>query len=111
MTISRTKKAKLKLTLPDKCWYCGKGKPSTIDHVKPISKGGGNEIDNLVLCCKSCNSTKKDGTIGELRFKRSWNKTRFSQDISATVAKKLMDKGVVFDGFINDHEFWFEGIK
>ncbi len=48
------------------CWYCKK--PTTpyddfqVDHVIPVSKGGVNRIDNLVPCCKSCNSTKRAST-------------------------------------------------
>ena len=110
MKLSRTKKAKLKLTMPDKCWYCGVDKPDTVDHVKPIAKGGGHELDNLVLACRSCNCSKKDGTIGDLRFKESWNKTKFSSVISAVTARKLMAQGVKFEGFVNNHKFWFEGI-
>lgn len=30
----------------------------TIDHVKPISKGGKSNIENLRLCCHKCNSNK-----------------------------------------------------
>lgn len=30
----------------------------TIDHVHPVSRHGSNEIENLVLACKSCNSSK-----------------------------------------------------
>ena len=43
------------------CWYCGqKVEPSklTKDHVFPRSKGGANEIDNIIMVCKSCNSSK-----------------------------------------------------
>lgn len=29
-----------------------------VDHVTPISAGGGNEPENLVICCNSCNSRK-----------------------------------------------------
>jgi 5-methylcytosine-specific restriction endonuclease McrA len=32
----------------------------TIDHVVPISKGGTNNIHNLVLACRDCNHSKGD---------------------------------------------------
>lgn len=44
------------------CAYCKKPftkkRPSTIDHVIPLSRGGQHTISNLVLACKSCNSHK-----------------------------------------------------
>ena len=33
----------------------------TIDHIRPRSKGGGDEEDNLMLLCGTCNSVKGDG--------------------------------------------------
>jgi len=51
------------------CWYCGKdlfGK-MTIDHVQPLLLGGTDDIDNLVPCCKSCNSSKCGRTVEEFR--------------------------------------------
>lgn len=30
----------------------------TIDHIKPLIKGGGNEISNLRVCCLECNMKK-----------------------------------------------------
>jgi 5-methylcytosine-specific restriction endonuclease McrA len=32
----------------------------TIDHVVPLSKGGSNKLENLVLCCNKCNRKKND---------------------------------------------------
>jgi len=32
----------------------------TIDHVVPLSKGGSNKLENLVLCCNRCNHKKND---------------------------------------------------
>lgn len=32
----------------------------TIDHVVPLSRGGKHDHGNMVLCCRSCNSKKKD---------------------------------------------------
>lgn len=49
------------------CVYCGPGlrcpdgvKHAQVDHVVPRSKGGGNELGNLVLACFTCNSLKRD---------------------------------------------------
>ena len=61
------------------CWWCGKqgellddvaiydkANPFNkkgfnmfeIDHYLPVSLGGSNELDNLVLSCRKCNRTK-----------------------------------------------------
>jgi len=44
------------------CWYCGQqvGYPNlTMDHVIPLTRGGRSTKDNLVPCCKECNTRKK----------------------------------------------------
>ncbi len=46
-----------------RCAYCGKvlkDNEITIDHVIPKSKGGRWSWENLVTCCRECNSKKKD---------------------------------------------------
>jgi hypothetical protein len=43
------------------CWYCGKQLTAaqlTKDHVFARSKGGNNDMDNIIMVCKSCNSSK-----------------------------------------------------
>lgn len=43
------------------CWYCGKEmEPSqlTKDHVFPRVKGGKDCLDNIIMVCKTCNSSK-----------------------------------------------------
>ena len=43
------------------CAYCGIGldlEDSTIDHVKPVCKGGTWDKKNLVLACEKCNRKK-----------------------------------------------------
>ena len=44
------------------CVYCGDRNRGTLtlDHVIPQSKGGGNDWDNLVTACRSCNLQKAD---------------------------------------------------
>ena len=50
------------------CWYCGKElEPSklTKDHVFPRSKGGDNDMDNIIMVYKTCNSSKGDMDLFE----------------------------------------------
>ena len=47
------------------CGYCGvresdAGARLTLDHFRPSSSGGKNEIDNFVYCCHACNEFKGD---------------------------------------------------
>jgi len=69
-------KERRKVTKNLKCHYCGKKNLkihshskkniATLDHVKPISKGGARfSSDNLVVACHSCNSRKKDMDVDE----------------------------------------------
>ena len=41
------------------CAYCGETS-NTIDHIIPKSKGGADVSENVVDCCKSCNSSKSN---------------------------------------------------
>lgn len=43
------------------CRYCGRSAPEvqlTVDHVVPVTLGGGNEPTNLAAACRDCNSGK-----------------------------------------------------
>lgn len=46
------------------CVYCGRP-ANTVDHIIPKIKGGQDVAWNLVPCCKSCNSSKKDKDLDE----------------------------------------------
>ncbi|MHB1234758.1 MAG: HNH endonuclease [Microbacteriaceae bacterium] len=48
-----------------RCAYCGLA-ATTIDHVLPRSRGGGDSWENLVACCLRCNNLKGDRTPAEL---------------------------------------------
>lgn len=54
-----------------KCWYCGDEvhpfRTLSIDHMIPRKRGGSDDIENLVLCCISCNRRKSNKTIDEYR--------------------------------------------
>jgi hypothetical protein len=59
------------------CWYCGKEmSPNelTIDHVFPRSKGGGDDMDNIIMVCKKCNSSKGNMDLFEWYFtvRKEW---------------------------------------
>ena len=59
------KKLRFEVLKRDKftCQYCGKSAPDVvleIDHIKPVSKGGANEIMNLITSCKDCNRGKSN---------------------------------------------------
>jgi 5-methylcytosine-specific restriction endonuclease McrA len=47
------------------CAYCGQ-EANQVDHVIPRARGGGHDLDNLVACCKPCNSKK--GALNEGSF-------------------------------------------
>jgi hypothetical protein len=45
------------------CQYCGiSGNLVELecDHIKPVSKGGNNDLSNLITACKPCNRNKSD---------------------------------------------------
>jgi 5-methylcytosine-specific restriction endonuclease McrA len=63
-----------------KCAYCGKGdlaieydgmrvkesKKATIDHIVPVSRGGGRfDASNITPCCGECNGKKGDKPLDE----------------------------------------------
>lgn len=50
------------------CQYCGRQAPDVvlnIDHIKPVSKGGKNELTNLITSCFDCNSGKSDRELSD----------------------------------------------
>ena len=51
------------------CGYCGATPPGVVlelDHIQPVSKGGGNEIDNLITSCFDCNRGKSDQLLSSI---------------------------------------------
>lgn len=61
----------------ERCAYCGKrinfGRINckyqfAVDHVIPKVKGGTNDINNLLLSCSSCNTSKGKKSLEEFRY-------------------------------------------
>lgn len=48
-----------------RCVYCGSRKDLTIDHIMPESRGGSDDISNLIIACRSCNGRKESYTPEE----------------------------------------------
>ena len=78
------------------CAYCGqhmKQKNMTVDHYVPQSKGGGNNIENLMPSCSRCNSMKASDSIETFRLRFYWDSLRPSElatydNMVAAMAKK-----------------------
>ena len=52
----------------EKCQYCGTTSgPFHIDHIHPVSRGGGSDRSNLCVSCATCNLSKRDKTLEEWR--------------------------------------------
>lgn len=56
---------KFKLSNGARCVYCGSADNLSVDHVFAKAKGGSDSSDNLVCCCKTCNSSKRDEDLME----------------------------------------------
>lgn len=49
------------------CVYCGSGRDLHCDHVHPVARGGGHEMENLVTSCSTCNLSKGSKSLAEWR--------------------------------------------
>jgi 5-methylcytosine-specific restriction endonuclease McrA len=60
---SRWKKLRLTVLMRDayQCGYCGADGATTVDHRMSRARGGSMwDMENLIACCKRCNSKKND---------------------------------------------------
>lgn len=78
MTITAAMRLAVRQRAGYACEYCGvtetaAGGELTIDHVRPIARGGTDHLDNLVYCCSRCNLHKSDYYPSQSSEPSLWN--------------------------------------
>lgn len=74
----------------DRCFYCAEilGSQVDVDHFLPFSKHGDDSLDNLVVSCRQCNSSKSD-SYASLGHLSKWSK-RFSLNTADWLAHERL---------------------
>lgn len=103
------------------CWYCGAllrevwlAKPPndgrsefTLDHVVPVHHGGKSTIDNLVPCCRACNSAKRNRLLEEFRHYKTEQQRGRGVKFTYEQIEYLAQHGITLPR-IRRWQFWFE---
>lgn len=64
-----------------RCLYCGTRAKLVMDHFVPINRGGATVQDNMIPCCRSCNS-KKGAKEPEV-----WVRQEYGEDVLRNVMR------------------------
>lgn len=99
------------------CSYCGKTPPDAlleIDHIKPSSKGGGDDLCNLITACFDCNRGKSNIELTKIPSKMSENLEvlqekesqikayqRFVKKINKRITREIKEIEECFSSFFN----------
>lgn len=104
----------------NQCLKCGCSDNLTLDHILPISKGGGNEYTNLQTLCSKCNQDKGTAEIDyrewleypylfEEEGKFDWSLSMYEIDSKYAIKKKpkktsqfITNSNVLWDGKMPD---------
>lgn len=74
------------------CLWCNRGVEGgiklSLDHRKPVEKGGGNDPSNLFTACTSCNYARKDKSVPA--FAQQVARSRHLEPFVETVARKTV---------------------
>ena len=78
MSLSAEKREQVRQRAGLACEYCGVTETNTaglltIDHFHPQSRGGSDDLGNLVYCCHACNGFKSDYWPQEAGAPQLWN--------------------------------------
>ncbi|GAA4902290.1 HNH endonuclease [Tessaracoccus lubricantis] len=76
------------------CAYCG-GPALTVDHVQPVSRGGGWTWGNLVAACARCNGAKGNRTPDEAQMRLLWDPSASMLEYSGVQAEvwRILESG------------------
>lgn len=108
-----------------RCSYCQSshavGVGMVIDHIIPISAGGDNAPNNLILACFRCNNFKlnhlnaKDPETSEIvplfnPYTQEWHKHfAWSQDYTQTIGKTAVGRATI--GLLKLNDPWWMGAR
>jgi hypothetical protein len=78
MSIAATLREQVRRRAQGACEFCGTSEISignllTIDHFQPQSKGGSDDIENLIYACIACNQYKQDYWPASEALPALWN--------------------------------------
>lgn len=109
---SASKKLRIFNKTKGHCAYCGlrlEAACFSIDHLQPRALGGGNENDNLLPVCASCNSSKGKKTLEQFRLFYSAKKVVGKAIFGQEQLEYLLGAGAFpLLGFDCSHLFYFE---
>ena len=101
-----------------KCWYCGtnldrdhhKLNGFTTDHFKPKCSNGKQKLNNLVPCCRRCNSGKSGMSLEEYRISKKLQKFKEKNSVTFSRNQLVFLKQNFNINLLDNlnHLFWFE---
>lgn len=91
-----SKKTRFEVFKRDKftCQYCGRMSPDVIlevDHLKPVAKGGDNDILNLITSCRDCNRGKGKNLLSQTDVLKKSQKQLLDMAEKAEQAQMMVD--------------------
>lgn len=95
-------RAKLLAKQGFKCAYCMcdlHGKRMNVEHIIPISRGGGNDSNNLVAACSNCNKNKGHKRLTKVKTRElQANLKRLKRDVK-------IERRKIAQSYLNEEEY------
>lgn len=93
IVFTRAQRAEILAKSSSRCAKCGEPLTTstmTVEHIIPLSKGGTNDISNLVALCYDCNQSKSNYILHPADY-YGYVKKEYMQEIEAAFQKYLKD--------------------